>query len=243
MTRRWLIALSLAAHFALAFALFAIGVWHIDQLPAGRHVTAALAVMSLPASGGGGPIAARKVDVVRKPVHQLVQPVPKPEQVVAQVATTAPAETPGEGSGDGSGSGIDPGGTGACAVPPCGLVDLAHADPPRPPDPPPLVTPPKFVPPVVIEALRIAGETQIHPAANTATEILRDGRSRVTAAFRVCLTAGGDVASVALALSTKYPAYDALLADGLRAWRYRPYLVDGRPTAVCGNVTFIYAIH
>jgi hypothetical protein len=244
MSRRWLVIASAAAHFALIVGLFAAGVWHIEQLPAGHHVTASLGVMSPPAASGG-PIAARKVDIVKRPVHELVQPEPIVKKVEQLAATTASetADTGGTGSGTGSGSGDDPTGTGGCVSPPCGISEVAAAVLPKIPEPPPVVEKPKFVPPVVIEALRTSGETQLAPSAGTANEMVRDGKMRVTGAFRVCLTASGEVSSVAMVVSTRYAAYDAVLAEGLRSWRYRPYLVDNRPTPVCGNVAFIYTMH
>lgn len=245
MTRRWLIVISLLGHLTLAFGLFVAGVWHIDQMPAGRHVTAALATMSPPAAAGGAPLAARKVDIVKKPVHEIVQPTVKPDLVPTPAVPTTTSPDPGEGSGSGagSGSGDDPTGTGGCTTPPCGIGEpipaVAVLPPPKPPATPKL----PFVAPVILEGLRISGQTQIHPPEGVANQILRDNRARVTGGFRVCLGAAGEVASVTMALSTKYPAYDALLAETIRTWRYKPYLVDNRPTAVCGNVTFIFAMH
>ena len=248
MTRRWLVLISLLGHLTLAFGVFVAGVWNIEQLPAGRHAAVGLAVMSPPApAGGGGELAARKVDIVKKPTHDLTQPEPKPElrvEALAQTtATTSTDGTPGEGSGSGSGSGegTDPHGTGECTIPPCGEVPAPpHIDPPKPPAP---AKAPTIVPPAVIEALRISGETQILPPGGVASEMVHDNHMRSTGAFRVCLTTTGAVSSVVMVVSTKYPAYDEVLAAGLRAWRYRPFLVDNRPTAVCGNVTFIYAMH
>ena len=244
MTRRWLIVFSLLGHLTLAFGLFVAGVWHIEQMPAGRHVTAALATMSPPAVAGGAPLVARKVDVVKKPVHEIVQPAEKPEVAPTPATPTRASPDPGDGSGSGagSGSGDDPTGSGGCTTPPCGS-DPIPAMAPQPPPKPPAAVKPTFVPPVILEGLRISGQTQIHPPEGVTNQMLRDNHSRVTGGFRVCLGAGGDVTSVTMALSTKYPAYDALLADTVRTWRYKPYLVDNRPTAVCGNVTFIFAMH
>jgi len=95
----------------------------------------------------------------------------------------------------------------------------------------------------VIQGLRIAGETQLHPPDPVKTAMLRDGKSRVVAMLEVCLDARGAVSRVTPRKSSGYPAYDAVLLQGARAWRYRPYAIGGRPVPVCGIVTFIYAIH
>ena len=49
-------------------------------------------------------------------------------------------------------------------------------------------------------------------------------------------------ALVSVASSTRYEAYDARLVTAARAWRYRPYTVNGTPMPVCGMVTFVYTI-
>jgi len=50
------------------------------------------------------------------------------------------------------------------------------------------------------------------------------------------------VDEVALIKSTGYAKYDTKLVDAIRnTWRYKPYLVNGVPKAVCTRVTFIYS--
>jgi hypothetical protein len=39
-----------------------------------------------------------------------------------------------------------------------------------------------------------------------------------------------------------YIEYDQALSAAMHAWRYRPYIIDGQPTAVCGVVSFIYTM-
>lgn len=41
--------------------------------------------------------------------------------------------------------------------------------------------------------------------------------------------------------STGFPAYDEKILRELRQWQYRPFLVNGKPVAVCTAVTFIYS--
>ena len=160
-----------------------------------------------------------------------------PETKPANTSTDSTAVgTGGTGSGAGSGSGTDPIGTGTCAVPPCG-----DGEPPVKKDPPKVVDP-VIVPPTVIRGLRTSGETQIHPPAVVKTAILRDGKSKVVATFRLCVGVDGEVSSTAILKSSGYPGYDAAIDAGLRQWHYRAYEIGGRRVPVCGAVTFIYTL-
>jgi hypothetical protein len=40
--------------------------------------------------------------------------------------------------------------------------------------------------------------------------------------------------------STGFPAYDTKLQRGIRTWRYRPYMLDGKAVPVCSAVVFVY---
>ena len=40
--------------------------------------------------------------------------------------------------------------------------------------------------------------------------------------------------------SSQYVAYDRYLFDSMRAWRYRPHHIDGKPTPVFSRVKFVY---
>jgi TonB family protein len=94
----------------------------------------------------------------------------------------------------------------------------------------------------VIAGLRVAGETQVRPSEVTKTEVLRDGKHQLVATFEICLDDAGRVASANQLASTHYPAYDAQLADAVRAWQYRPYTANGAAMPVCGVVTFVYTM-
>jgi hypothetical protein len=40
--------------------------------------------------------------------------------------------------------------------------------------------------------------------------------------------------------STGFDAYDRLIEQKMLDWRYQPFLIGGKPTAVCTAITFIY---
>jgi TonB family protein len=73
--------------------------------------------------------------------------------------------------------------------------------------------------------------------------MLHEGHSQVSVAFQVCLDETGSVTKLKmLGAGSGYAEYDAALSAAIHAWRYRPYLVDDRPTPVCGVVSFIYTM-
>lgn len=71
----------------------------------------------------------------------------------------------------------------------------------------------------------------------------RDGTSKVTGIYKICIGESGAVTSIKQLHSTGYEGYDRRLESGMSAWRYRPLLIDNKAVAACGSVTFIYEIH
>ncbi|MBC7976583.1 MAG: hypothetical protein H7138_16540 [Myxococcales bacterium] len=115
-------------------------------------------------------------------------------------------------------------------------VVVAQAAPPPPP------TAPQVVAPSALDANRIAGQRNILPDEITMTAIGRSGNTTLASSYKVCVTAEGAVSSVSQLKSTGFPAYDAKIQATLRReWRYRPYLIQGKPTPVCTAFRFMYA--
>lgn len=237
MHRRTLVVASLGAHAALAFALFAAGIWHLQRLdPERRRFDLAVAAPP-PPPPAGSPAAAHALKIApkvhRRIVHEPVQPT-----VTSEVQVV---EDTGAGSGDGSGSGTGSGsgsGSGTCTLPSCGVLPQI-APPALPQQPPPLVRP--TLPPRVLQALRISGDTQIEPPDDVKIAMERDGRSRTMAIFELCLDSGGNVHGVRLVRSSGYSGYDQRLTEAMWRWRYHPYRVAGQAVPACGVVTFDYA--
>lgn len=100
---------------------------------------------------------------------------------------------------------------------------------------------PGSVPPQALEVYRIAGDKLIVPTDADKTMIHNSGQSRFLGSFKLCLDTRGEVANVAMLKSTGIFGYDRRIERTLYSWRYRPFLVDGQPTAVCTAVTFIYS--
>jgi len=102
-----------------------------------------------------------------------------------------------------------------------------------PPPPPPLPAP------AAIEALHIAENKLIVPDDVTKADIMMSGKSRLIGSFKLCISTSGHVSNVTLLKSTESPSYDEELRKELLQWRYRPFIVDGRPAPVCTAVRFI----
>jgi hypothetical protein len=236
--RRSLILVSASFHLALVFGLFVAGFWHLQQLDRPRLSVALTQPLPPPPAPAGGAAPVKAPVMTHKHiVHDLVVPPEvKPVEAAKPVEATKPGG--GEGSGEGSGKGSgDPKDTGDCTEN-CGpgsgsaakvvtIVDTRHD---------------VFVPPTVFKALRISGETQIHPSDLDKTTMLRDGKDRVIAVFKTCVTESGAAGAVTLMKSSGYAGYDALLVEGLHAWTYKPYEIGGQRVPACGVVTFIYQI-
>lgn len=200
----------------------------------------------------------------RKVVTDVQPPEERPQETPAEVVPTG-----GGGDGDGEGPDVGPGKGGGgggscdpmtdpfqCQGPPqkqaatCGngIVEQGEAcdggadcDATCAKVPPPAK--PSILPPALFTGLRISGETQIAAPDPTKTAMLRDGRDRVTGSFKVCIDTSGAVSSIApVGGGTHYAEYDQKLVSAMRAWRYRPYLVNQTPVAACSVVTFVYTI-
>jgi cysteine-rich repeat protein len=101
-----------------------------------------------------------------------------------------------------------------------------------------------LIPPKMFGGLRISGDTQIAPPDPVKTQIMREGKDRVTGSFKLCIDTAGRISSIApLGSATGYAAYDTKITTTMRSWQYRPYMLDNK-TAVpaCSVVTFVYTI-
>lgn len=220
-------------HVALFVGMWVKTIWdieHLDRPKMSIDLAVAAAPPPPPAPPPGG---AKPQDVVIKPKHHTVRELVQPVHIEQQTAPTAEI-------GDvGSGSGTVIGGTGDDPNTP----DIGDPGPPLPP-PPPAAPPPQpvNVAPPTLEASRIAGSKLIEPTDTTKLDIQRSGKSRLVGSFKLCLTAGGAVSTVAMLKSSGFPAYDQTIMTRIREeWRYRPFMINGTPAPVCTAVTFIYS--
>lgn len=237
-----LVVTSIGFHILVVAGFLVAGLWKLERLDGERRPIDIAVASPPPPASSGSPAAAPTEPFKKKQrtvTKALVQPmVVDPQSKPVASTMTDVGGTGGTGSGAGSGSGIAPTGAGDCTNPPCGdgegLAKTASS--------PPKVEVPLVVPPTVIRGLRMSGDTQIHPPAPVKTAILRDGKIKVVATFRVCVGVDGEVSSTTQLKSSGYPGYDSAIDAGLRTWRYRAYEIGGRRVPVCGAVTFIYTM-
>ena len=136
--------------------------------------------------------------------------------------------------------------------PDSGLSFLAFPPPPPPPPPPgqsPDVTAPpptgapgapQNVAPTLLETHRISGNKQIVPNDLTKVAIAQKKVERLIGSWKLCVSDRGEVKSIKKLKATGFPDYDAKIEREMGLWKYRPYLINGKPVNVCTAVTFIY---
>jgi cysteine-rich repeat protein len=267
--RRWstlFLIGSLALHAAAALGILVWAMWRIELLvPERQPVEIAIPYRVAAVAPDPGPAPAARPPVAKPPrtaVKEPTQPTTRIEELVPAVAGPAiDGATSTDDTGGGGGGGENT--TGAvCADPPCEIGEPARLPPPVCGDGIRAAVEAcddgntrdgdgcsracrveartVVAPPQVIESLRTSGEARILPPSSVQSQMQREGKARVAAAFRVCLDTAGRVSSVSRLSSTGYADYDERLSSGVREWRYRPYQVDGRAVAVCGVVQFVY---
>ncbi|HEY0477235.1 MAG TPA: TonB family protein [Kofleriaceae bacterium] len=253
--------MSVSAHVCILAGVFVSGVWRLERLdPGKREFRLGIQPPPPPAPSGGKAPDAPVIAAKAKPVvHGAHQPVIKPE-------ITKPVE-PEIGGGDAVGPGKGPGGPDAIGT----CTENCGEGPAAPPPAPVcgngvveageqcddgntaggdgcsatcrIVIKPAVVAPAMLQALRISGETQLHPSTVTQNQMARDGKSRVEGIINLCVATSGAVTSLTQRSSTGYPEYDQRLLEAVRDWRYRPYLVNGAPVPVCSIVRFVYTMN
>jgi TonB family protein len=179
------------------------------------------------------------------PTTERALPLP-PTPTPAPPTPAPPPRTVQPAQGSGSDRAPDKAPDEPAAPPPPTTVlssDAERAPPAAPAPEPPKAAPVVYtIPRQLLASLRTEGETEIHPPHAVRDEMLRSRSHKVIAEVKVCLATDGAISSVGLAQSTGYPAYDEVLVGAVRRWRYRPYRVNGTPTAACGFVMFHYEI-
>jgi protein TonB len=242
--RRWkslLISISVFVHAVALVVLLIRGFWVIEKLPLPkREVT--LAVSAPPPPPPPPPAPSKKVEVKPDTVKRVkpmdtTQPVDKPvDQPDVEVEIVEDVGVEGGVEGGVAGGMIGGVVGGVLEGVPGGVID----EPPPPPPPPP-PDKPRVVPQVAVEAKRVAGEKNIQPDDTTKIQMQRDGKTQIVANYKMCLTKGGEIASINMVKSSGYPDYDRKINSKMQEWRYEPFLVNGEPSPVCTSITFIYS--
>ena len=112
------------------------------------------------------------------------------------------------------------------------------------PQPAPQLSSPTMqtLPPGTFDANRLSGDKHILPDDSTKASISRQGSARIAGTFKLCVGLDGNVTTVTQIASTGFPAYDETIRSTmLNHWRYRPFVINGKPTAACTAVRFVYS--
>lgn len=125
----------------------------------------------------------------------------------------------------------------------------ALPEPARDPEPPALVpaprspvaaAPPLSIDPSALQAHQISGNSNVAASPRIRAAMAQDQVTSLRAVVRLCIDPTGLVSDSAMVERTGYTEYDSKLVEIVREWRYRPYLVRGRPVVACSTVEFIY---
>jgi len=213
--------------------------------PPGAHVVAIAADPSaLP--DAGAPAADAAAAAIAKTVTRMPEPpaVTKPRSAPAATHATAGSASAEIGS-------LAVAIHGAAPEPASVALPVAAEPAPEPPrpavSPAPAPSAPRAPAQVVIaaqafEANRIGGSKEIFPDQPTALEIKQARKDKIVATYKLCAAPDGSVSSVTLLTSTGFALFDSKIERTIRdTWRYRGFLVDGKPVSACSKVGFSYS--
>ncbi len=94
--------------------------------------------------------------------------------------------------------------------------------------------------PSTVAGYRVKGDSMIAPDDMDKWAMAEHEVSRVTYSGKICIGTDGHVASIRMLQSTGIPGYDRKIQRRISEWEYSPFMVNGRPVAVCTGVTMIY---
>ena len=238
------VLVSVSLHIGLGAALLVSSFWKIDRLEAKTTPVTFSNVAALPMPPGAAappPPPASKSKAVKRPrPTEITQPVetPKPPEPEA-TAEPSDGDPDGEEGGETGGKvGGTPGGKGDLpGGDPNGVIG---GDPNLRTDAAPVKT--QIVPAVMLEGARVSGRAQI-PLPEPVVAVLRGQGLRGTkAVVKLCLDQGGVPQSTTMLTGTGFDAADTRILSEMKGWRYRPYLVNGRPVGVCTSIVFQYKL-
>lgn len=220
--RRLTLSVSLALHVVALTYGVVMSLWHVDELPLPAvHVT--LASSAPPPPPPPPPPASRSSETKpkKKPFEPkpnvIVQPKEAPQPQPTQADEPAEADEP-EGQAGGEQGGVAGGVVG-------GVVGGT------PPPPAPKDSGPKLVSAQVAKGQLLIDPNQPQYRVSLPAMLARGGLTYF-AVLRVCVSAQGAVSGVQI-VRPAGPAIDPQIPGVLARWRYRPLLLDGKPSPFC----------
>ena len=224
--RRVTIIASLVVHAAALLVGVVHSLWQVDEMPM-PSVEVTLTNSAPPPPPP--PPARKKATPKRRTVKKVVQP--EPEALVQPKETPAPEPEeqlePEEDAVGGVVGGVEGGVVG-------GVLGGAPVAPPPPP-------PPKKKGPGIVSARIARGQLLINPSdpryrVDLPPMLARTGET-YTALLLVCVSNRGNVTGVRV-LQSAGPALDPQFPRVLSRWRYRPLMMNGRPTPFCYRLRY-----
>jgi TonB family protein len=88
----------------------------------------------------------------------------------------------------------------------------------------------------------VAGEREIHMPPAILHDLRRTGNTQPVVVVKLCVDSAGAVSSVDVTKSCGNAAGDDSIVSKVRAWRFRPYTVNGAAVPVCTVKLFRYII-
>lgn len=165
------------------------------------------------------------------PVASLAPVPPAPTPAPPPVAPPAPAVKP-----------TPPPVTTAAVKPPA--TTTAVKPPPAAVPAPPAVPEdkPKAVPAVELEKYRLAGDRRPSLPAGALRIAIRDKVGTITIGVAFCLSVTGEMSNIQMVKQSTYDDANSKIVDDVKRWKFRPYIMNGKPTAVCTRQVFIWQL-
>jgi periplasmic protein TonB len=220
--RRWrraMLTFSLLVHGAALAIALAYSFWQVDELPL---PAVAVTLAGAPPPPPPPPAAAHRHASATRP---KVKPQPRPETLVQpqerpqETPKPKPDESEEDGAQEGGVAGGVKGGVQGGVV--GGVVGAA----------PVKDAGPRLLTPQIAKGLLLIDPSEERYRVKLPPALERAGAT-VSAILRVCVSAAGAVTEVRI-LKGAGPAIDPQIPSVIGRWRYRPLLIDGRPTPFC----------
>ena len=218
--RRIIMTFSVLIHAIALAAGVAHSVWQVEEMPM-PAVEVTLAMAPPPPPPPPPPPKRSSSKPKTKPVD------PKPKAIVAPIETpkAEPAPQEEESGEDDNDEGEEGGQEGGVVGGVVGGIVGGTAPPP------PKSTGPKLLTTKAGHSL-LAINPQVRPyKVNVPEEYVSRGDEYV-AQIRICVDASGTVSSVKI-LKPSIPVIDLQIPQVIPRWKYKPYLVEGKPTPFC----------
>jgi periplasmic protein TonB len=217
--RRIIMTFSVLLHAIALAAGIAHSIWQVEEMP----MPAVEVTLSMAPPPPPPPPPPPKRSSSTKPKTKPVNPTPK--AIVAPKETPKAEPEPAEEEGEEEDEGEDGGQEGGVVGGVVGGIVGGTAPPP------PKSTGPKLLTTKAGHSL-LAINPQVRPyKVNVPEEYVSRGDEYV-AQIRICVNAQGAVSSVKI-LRPSIPVIDIQIPQVIPKWRYKPYLVDGKPTDFC----------